>query len=340
MPKIEPAVMTLNFSLDSESELTPQFIDLSQCASLVNRRFYRAGLNWAVAGFSWHTDAEGALQVSKIPDTWIARNAWVKALASWNRMNREALEENESVRPKFYDFKVFADADHYQKRNAGGYTDNLIPMDFARNEYTKGEWEYSQVSIPKAYDVEQPDGTDTMADFALIWTGSSYPGKPAGPAVETDDAVSLIEGYASSRALPYTGDPNVPDDMSDTAAATPENWITAMFNEGTTQSHEVLEELATQNDTAPYPFENVDQGHGAITDTMYPGGANQAPGVQVHDYSFATPTTIGGTTRLKGGNFMGGLIRIDYLNANSSIFQIHLVPGTHRGYLAQPIKDM
>ena len=45
--KLEPAVQTMIFTLpNGESTL-----DLSQCASIVNRRFYRQGINWVVAGF-------------------------------------------------------------------------------------------------------------------------------------------------------------------------------------------------------------------------------------------------------------------------------------------------
>ena len=49
--KIQPAVMTMTFA-SSESGASTEFIDLSQVASLMNRRFYRQGINWAVAGLS------------------------------------------------------------------------------------------------------------------------------------------------------------------------------------------------------------------------------------------------------------------------------------------------
>ena len=49
--KIEPAVTTLSFAIGTgTSGNESSYIDLSQCASLVNRRFYRQGINWAVAG--------------------------------------------------------------------------------------------------------------------------------------------------------------------------------------------------------------------------------------------------------------------------------------------------
>ena len=48
--KIEPSVLTLTFATPG-SGAARSYIDLSQVASLVNRRFYRQGINWAVAGF-------------------------------------------------------------------------------------------------------------------------------------------------------------------------------------------------------------------------------------------------------------------------------------------------
>jgi hypothetical protein len=121
----------------------------------------------------------------------------------------------------------------------------------------------------------------------------------------------------------------------------------AIFNEGTDQAEDVLAELITENNVSPYPFEGgPDQANPAVpyADTMYPGGANQGVGLQIHDLEYITPTTIGGTTRLKGGNFPCGLIQIQSVNQGteplSLILQIDLIPGNHRGYLCEPMREM
>ena len=44
---MEPAVQNITVTIAPGRN----YIDLSQIASLVNRRFYRQGINWAVAGF-------------------------------------------------------------------------------------------------------------------------------------------------------------------------------------------------------------------------------------------------------------------------------------------------
>lgn len=142
------------------------------------------------------------------------------------------------------------------------------------------------------------------------------------------------------RGLPDIVDPNAPADAADVGpTATPENWIGALHNEGTDQDKDVLLNMLTQNKEAPYPFEN----DGVNTDTMYPGGANQGTGVELHDFVPFTSTTIGEQNYVKGGSFPGGLIKFDCTNfaSDTNIFVlIDLVPCHHRGYLARPMQDM
>jgi hypothetical protein len=44
-------------------------IDLSQAASLANRRFYRQGINWAVASVKVLSNSTGTVQLYKLPTT-------------------------------------------------------------------------------------------------------------------------------------------------------------------------------------------------------------------------------------------------------------------------------
>jgi len=331
--KIEPSAQTMWFSIPTSvggiGTGGTTYIDLSQCASLINRRFYRQGINWAVGGFKLLSGGGGTgpVFISKLPNTWTMANSWEKSMRVWTRMNREALAETESVRPKFLDFKIYADSQHHQ----AGYLANALPTG-----HTPGEWESSKIVIPTS-----TTGSGS-AEFEAIAIGASFPGISAASGL---NAVSLIEGYAASRGLPNIADPNTPDDASDIGpTATPENWISAMFNEGTDQDSDVIENMITENNVAPYPFENGPVvGGGTFTDTMYPGGANNAAFLQLHDGEFVTSTTIGATTRLKGGNFPCGLIRIDCNNwteATALTLLVDLVPGNHRGYLCENMTEM
>lgn len=326
--KIEPAVQTLYIPTAAVSAAAPvtQYLDLSQVASLINRRFYRQGINWAVAGIKVLNQQGylGTITVSKLPNTWVMANAWTKSFKTWQKMNNEALAQTESIRPKFLDFKIYADDGHH----SAGFAANLLPLALG-GAYAAGEWEASKIHIP---DTTTPGTVDARE---LIATGPNFPGAGASGF----NAVSLIEGYAASRGLPYQEDPNAPADADSASGIAPQNWMAALFNDGTTQDTAVLDDMIGENNKAPYPFE----GDGVNVDTQYPGGANQGTGLQIHDAENITATTVGGTTRLKGGNFPCGLIRFDMTNTGETsnlILQIDLIPGNHRGYLCEPMMEM
>ncbi len=324
--KIQPAAQTLTFALNLPAGNSDNYIDLSQVASLVNRRFYRQGINWAVAGFKILSNAGdvGGITIQKLPNTWVMSNAWEKGFRAWQRMNNEALEEAPSVKPKFLDFKIFADHNH----STAGFAANLLPISFT-GVATPGEWESSKLRIPDTTIV------GNTREREMIAVGASYQGAGASGL----NSVSLIEGYAASRGLPEVLDPNTPDDAADAQGTAPENWMSALFNEGTEQTDEVIQDMITENNIAPYPFEN----DGVNLDTMYPGGANQLVGMQIHDLENVTSTTIGGTTRFKGGNFPCGLIKISatsWSQVSVVTLTIDLIPGNHRGYLCEPMTEM
>ena len=122
--KIQPAPLTITTLFTTGPGRSVHYASLSQMASLVNRRFYRAGLNWAVAGIKIVAgSASGEVGVMKIPSTWVASNAWEKGFHTWNRLNDEALDEAPSVKAKFTDFKVYMDAEHH----SSGVANNLLP---------------------------------------------------------------------------------------------------------------------------------------------------------------------------------------------------------------------
>ena len=340
--KIQPAVMKFVFkpdkSIDQASAgpgIVPgtgtYYVDLSQVASILNRRFYRQGLNWAVSGIKLKTTAvingveypqaqSGAVRVSKLPNTWVMSNAWEKSFRAWQQMIKDATDDQgaESIKGKFLDYKIFADAKHHNL----GSDANLLPIDNDENVASPGEWTMSDFAIPVT--------GGTVTDYELIAVGPNDPGAGASG----KDAKSIIQGYADSRALPYVQDPNVPDDAS-------LNWMAQVFNEGTQQTTAVIGMLEVAGDQAPYPYEN----DGTNTDTMYPGGETQLKALEIHSRELITGTTIGNTTYLEGGNFPCGLIKIEIDNYDGTYqmqpeITLTMVAGTHRGYLAEPMTEM
>lgn len=334
-PNIEPSEMTLILSTPSVTpgNSTTSYIDLSQCASLANRRFYRQGLNWAVAGFKILTAQPtggasiiGAIACSKLPSTWVFKNSWVKGFKHWQERLDDAVgEDGEDVKGRFLDFKIYADSDHHN----AGMTGNLLPNSIG-GQAVPGEYLSAKIRLPLS--------TGGSRAYEVVGVGDNYPGVSPATAF---DAVSLVHGYAASRALPSQSDPNTPDDLDDVNSPIPQNWMRALTSEDTSSATAGIIADVSGYDLPPYPFE----GDGSVVDTHYPGGANQLPGLAVHDQANYGGTTIGGSTYLKGGNFPCGLIRIDHSVhaesiAHNVVIQVDLVPGNHRGYLAEPMGDM
>lgn len=313
--KIQPAVQTFTFATPPPPVgYTGRFvIDLSQTASLLNRRFYRQGLNWAVAGFKVLSTSSGAVTCSKIPNTWVTSNAWEKAFRAWNKQQMDMIEESgaESAVARFRDFKVFLDTDHVD----AGYAANLLPIDALGNTPLLGEWEPSEIVVPNS------GGPGVNLEYKLHMVGiNQYLVNPSR---------GILEGYADSRAYPQSPDPVSP------AIDSTQNWMSQMFDVGDNMSL-VVDNATDKNDDLPYDQVN------------YPGGEGNLPGLQLHDlvtiFNSSTGADSISVQRLKGGNFPCGLIAIDWSPTGDPqgnlVIQVDLVPGHHRGYLAEPMTEM
>ena len=316
--KIQPAALTVttNTSTVAPGAVGEFTIDLSQVCSLLNRRFYRQGLNWAVAGFKIFTSPgiQGSVTIKQLPNTWVTSNAWEKGMRTWLRQQDEAIEDAglESAVARFRDFKIHMDKTHVDDTFAA----NLLPLDGqlpAAQPYAVGEWNNSLVVVPNDGGV-----AGNTQEFSLHMVGADDP----APA----QSKGLIKAYSESRSFPQSPDPVTP-----VGAET--SLFVEMFDTGMNQE-EVVDNAIDRNDNLPYPQED------------YPGGDVQAPSLAIHDVVSISATTIGGISRGKGGNFPCGLIRFDWANAADSstssniAIQIDLVPGNHRGYLCEPMTEM
>ena len=171
MPKMQPAVQTLFFSTPTEG---PQYgssgefiVDLSQCLSIANRRAYRQGLNWSVAGIKLITATAGVIKVVKLNENWITMNAWNKSFKLWDAMNKQVLGQNPSMKPKFYDFKVGFDSNH-------DFANNLLPSGADMNIATAGQWVQSSIQLPN------DPVSGTTSEYNLHMLGSDGTGIVTG----------------------------------------------------------------------------------------------------------------------------------------------------------------
>ena len=311
--KIEPAVLTLNFDIGQSNV---NYLDLAKALSEVNRRFYRQGMNYAVAGFrfGYVGNDSPTVRVSCLPNTWPVGASWHKFFSKWQEQQNEALKASGSLEAKsrYNDFKIYFDrfmktSTNLRPISPGGFTTNA-----ASEFFHEGEWQYSNVVVPNDGGV-----AGNSVEYGVHMIGD------AGT-----QQVGMIEDYSLSRNLPFSPDPNAPD--IDTSI------LSKMFDKGGEMT-DVVENAIDKNDDVPYELEDYPFG------SLNPGTI----GVNIHREIQFTATTIGNFQNMDGTMVPCGLIQItqnlDSTTDNTNTWltmQVFLVPGNYRGYLAQPMQEM
>jgi len=221
----------------------------------------------------------------------------------------------ESAVARFRDFKIHMDKTHVDD----GFADNFIP--YVRNnagtgwtQFALGEWNSSLVVVPN-----QGGVAGNTQEYSLHMIGEDD-GAP-------DQSRGIIKAYQGSRGTPQSPDPATPPNVED-------NLFTQMFDVGM-NNEEIVDNAVDRNDNLPYP------------QNEYPNGDLNADGLVFHDQLTVTTTTVSGKTSCGGGTFPCGLIRLrvdpglaEQQGTVVAWLTVHLVPGAHRGYMAESMVDM
>ncbi len=300
--KLQPAPKTLSFNI---TEAGTNYIDLSQCASIVNRRFYRQGLNWAVSHFTFISANAGQVSIEKIPDTWMASNAWHKSYAAWKQQQDETMKDAGAISTiaKYRDFKIHADPEHV----TAAFATNMLPMTHTAVYLPGEDWDPSQIVIPNDGGV-----AGATVEYLLHMVGPDM-------AVGAGQSKALIENYANSRSVPFSPDPE---------HLLPANTFFNEMHDVGEQLDDIVVNATNQNDELPYDQD------------AYPGGAVNAASLELLDVTHFTGTTLSAKNKVQGTNFPCGLIKLVSNIVGAVTVLVHLVPGTSRGYLAQDMQDM
>jgi len=323
--KLQPAVMRLNFVASGN---TTSYISISNAVSRLNRRFYRQGINWAVANVrvtsqpATNPTNGSEVYVSSLPHTWSVANAWIKSFSLWKKQQDDALDRTDSrdMAARYRDFKILMEETQQPDeaglldpvnvgagRIAGPYAVGLKSTDVVLDSE---EWLSSQIVIPN-------DGAPGVTNEYLLHM--------LGP--DTGNSKGMIQGYAESRNLPVNPDPtSLPGGVE-------ESWMQEMFNVGD-DSDEATDNAQFRNNQMPY-----DQGD-------YPGGASNFNQVECQGYSWNMSTV--GLNTMNTGPFTApcGLLRIDLYGQQTegslppkNFITVELVPGNNRGYLCETMEE-
>ena len=325
---LQPAVMKLNFVVDAPGAAgySTSYISISHCVSQLNRRFYRQGLNWAVANVKVTMQPAAAggstYTLNTIPHTWSVANAWQKTFSLWKKQQDEALEATDSLETvaRYRDFKISMEEGHVvgtdlRPVNLGPGRNPLgpIPLGILASEDMLGseEWVSSEIVIPN----DGGPGVAGQYDLHMV-------GPDAGAPVNSK---GMIHGYQESRATPTSPDPSGPIISG--------SFLAEMFDVGSTLD-EVAVNAQNRNDELPYDQDE------------YPGGSTNFVELETQGYAWNQSTV--GINSYNSGPFTApcGLLRIDFSNQapqagtqNHNYITVTLVPGNHRGYLAETMGE-
>ena len=224
MAKLQPAVQTIFLQTPVLPSGNNQlYVDIGQCVSILSRRGYPQGCNWAVGGIKFLTASLATITTQKIPESWVTVSAWKKGKKLWNEMNDLVLDNNPSLKPKYYDFKVSMDSNQL-------FSANLLPQRYdgsTLTPYSNGDWNHSTIQLPN-----DPTSGTTTEKFLMM----------CGPT--TSNRASIIEGYQQSRALVSSPEPDLPAGYDD-------NWMVQLFDMGENYE-EIAQDIAAENDDPPY----------------------------------------------------------------------------------------
>ncbi len=310
-------------------------IDTSLAVSLVNRRFYRQGLEWQIAGIDWQlhkTDPDyvgvngPVVTVSTIAHSWVTSQAWKNGYRLWMKQQQQVLDEEPTIRPRWLDFKVFANPMHFAAfHQAGaGFQNNWTPQNW--ETLLPIQWQL----IDNDQELMQPPEDWDYSEYVFPNSDELVPASELMITVQGPDGgantKSLVDGYAASRAVPQSPDPALPGGVH-------VGWYTDLFDLGE-NDEEIRANLADDNDELPYDQDDYPYG-----DTNFPLG-------ELQDIIFRRNTIGLSEAFTPAFTAPCGLLEIQSLGfenvseAECHFMQLHLVPGPHRGYMARPMQDV
>ena len=319
---IVPAENVLKYSLPGDG--SDVYVDIMRDISAINRRGYNQGQCVQIShieirqdGITTNSDLGINVTVKRLPLTWVAAQAYMKARDAWLHQQRLVGSDyghtaggQERIRPKYEDFKVYMDAGH-----RSGTT--LDTVDGAGNAVVQGEWDYSKLVY-----ADQTVDPEVVREPYLHMIGADV----------SNTDVGIINAYEDSRATVSPTQPNVPAAASDNIYA----LLSSGQDDGAAQ--EVITNMEDDNDNPPYSLSH------------YPGGPVNYP-TNV-DASYLQTSTANPIVQTGSMVAMCGLLRIysqgkkvdvsgNVVNTNiPATMLVHLVPGPKKGLLTMNVGDL
>ena len=137
--KTNPTVVRVSYECPSGG--ATQFIDSGLGLSIINRKFFRAGLYYYVNSIEVYNDEQGVVDILTAPDNWCTRNAHTRGEAIWDKMNDLVGPPlTGGIKPRYHDFKVYLNDLH---RSTGSLRPSMYSVNGVATPYVADDWVYS-----------------------------------------------------------------------------------------------------------------------------------------------------------------------------------------------------
>ena len=307
--KTSPTQTRLSFECSGGAT---QFIDIGLALSIINRKFYRAGVYYYVNSVEIYNNETGVVDLHVLPDNWVTKNAWNRGFQLFQRMNSMVDSPISNVgRPKYHDFKVYMSELH---KSTGSKNPSLHGINgvASTSGMTPDDWEYSQfVSADDDQDAENE--ADNFYVHML------------GPHVGTSDnwqSVGLIKSYGDSRAK-INSSPEIATGSTDPAVqgADTDPLVNVFDFSSEEQMNDIMQNLDVDNDETPYDSDYYIGEHGSHMQ---------------HVARVGTEIGVGRVGRASGFCAPFGLICVDPHGVDTAFrVVLNLAQGTYHGVYAE-----
>ena len=297
--KTSPTVTRLSFEFDGGST---QFIDIGKALSIINRKFYRAGVYYYVNSVEIYNNETGVVDLHTLPDTWVTKNAWNRGFRLFQKMNSMVDDTSGVGRPSYHDFKVYMSELH---KATGTANPQMYGINAVNSFKGADDWVYSEF-------VSADDDGDAIqqADNFTVHMLGAHQGTP-----DNWISVGLIKSYAESR---ITVEPDSPEDNNVNNADPLMNIFDFSAEE---QMNDIITNLRGDNDAPPYDQDNY---------------IGESANDMQHVARIGTEVGVGRVGRASGFCAPFGLICVDP-HGVSTAFRVvlNLAQGTYHGVYAE-----
>jgi len=282
-----------------------KFIDIAAAISVINRKMARQGAYYYVNSVELYNNEDAFVDLHVLPDTWVTRNAYVRAKSIWTEMNERVLRENRTIKPKYHDFKVYFDNLH---RTTGTTMPSLHGVNSLSTVLISDDWEYSQMVSAD----DDGDSNQQADNFYLHMLGSRV-----GSSTNWE-SVGVIGSYANTRLEPdSTGSPVVGTQAID------DPLMNLFDSSSEEQVNDIVTRLTDDNDETPYDA------------SRYVG---ETSNTQQQVARLATSALGGRVVTAAGFCAPLGLICVDPQDTATAFrLVINLAPGTYHGTYAERV---